>query len=439
MTITEVNPQNARGNDYITAVLKPGYVKFSFFLLLFALLTNAFGLLFNTSMVFGLFQEPLFLMLIAHGSLWTLWPFQTLVVSLYHATQTRKTQGSDMGRIAYFKMSVVNQIHAVYETMILIYEASVNNDKSTSNLNLLVEANPSLSASSIFACVRSLVTTPSFRYIAKKAAILSVVLNVAGFSWYGALSMTHLSDVVTISYCSGIAVYAFAIPMLGESFTWMKAESVAAIIAGSFLVAYTGEGLNWGDKPDPNRFKGNLLISVGSIVLGYYPVYYKKYLCMPAHLARVVTPRRQVTFSLFVAGLLGLCSLVLLLLLVSMLEISHLHHFNLFDYGPETVSMWINIALTSISSVGYNIVFLISLEVVSSPVLSIYGSLGSLFFIGFIKIVASGGKALGFTQVLGYISVIAGFLFLAHFCLKEDNVELEDNYTVERFLVPEDT
>lgn len=438
MTITEVNPQNARTNEFVAAVLKPGHKLFLIGSTLWNLFLNGYLQLILTSELYNSgFQEPLILVLVTHGLWLFLWPLLTFLISLGHTWKTRKNEGSQLSRSEYFRTCVVKQFHHVHDTMILLYEAGVNDDKSTSNLNLLVEANASLpETSSTYDCVKSMVVTPPFRYVAKRTAMLAIPLTVAGFSWCSAMSMMHYSDVMAINYCSGIVAYAFSILMLGDRLTRRKLISIVLLISGVLLVTYTGAGLNWSDELYPNKNKGKVLISVGSVAYGYFTVYYKKYLCMPAHLSGVITGRRQQTFAIFVMGLLAFFTVLCLLALILLAEVFNIHHFSPFGNDSNPFELCFGLWLTGVASSVFNFTFFM-LTTLTSPVLSSFASMGSIFWYGLLGSVATkNGPAL--TQASGYVSVIAGFAILLKVCLEENEVG-DSTEAVERFLVSEDS
>lgn len=369
------------------------------------------------------FQEPTILLLVTHGLWWLLWPLQALAVLAGRTVgkwrlvrgKVRRQHDSTTGLLnlgafspwRYFCKCVVKQLHNVYHTLILVYEANANGSVETSNLHVLVDQNPHIALESVRECVRTLVRTPAFRYVAWHVALLSGVLNMAGFTWYGAMSMTYALDVTAIYNCSAFTAYAFAIPMLNERFLWLKALSVLIAVFGVFVVAYSGA-----DEKGvyPHRFWGNVLISVGAVLYGYYEVLYKKYSCVPAHLAKVVTPRRQLTFANFVMGLLGVFTLVLLVCTVLFLQLTGLHSFNLFDYGTQTGTIWGFIGGSIVSNLLFSGGFL-SLMALTSPVLSSVLSLVTIFLIGVVEWWLFGNK-LGWMQLAGDALVIVGFVIL---------------------------
>lgn len=436
MAITELDP---------SAHSSASRAKVVFVTLLFLLsLASFIGQTEFTSQAYALgFSEPIILLLLTHGLWWLLWPIQVVAVALLRTSQ-RLSRGASYERLGaeavllvgaqtepaeapaepqintlkYFKKCIIKQIHNVYHTAILVYEANANGDESTQNLNLLVTKNPHLPTnSSITACVRTFVATPAFRYLAKKTAMISVVLNVAGLTWYAAMAMTYASDVTAIYNCSAFTAYAFAIPILHEKFTWTKMSSVAIAVSGVFVVAYSGSDAPSDSDQYPYRLWGNLLISTGAVLYGYYEVLYKKYACIPAHTAALITPRRQLTFANFVMAMLGVFTLALLLSAVVLVELLQIHHFRLFDYGENSARIWGYVLGSIVSNLLFSGSFL-SLMALTSPVLSSVSSLLTIFLIGIVEWVLF-GNALGKMQLLGDALVIVGFTILTAASWKE--------------------
>lgn len=466
MAITELN---APGNASAAMVAASSNAKIAFVVVLFVMSLASFICQTEfTSQAYLLgFGEPVVLLLVTHGSWWLLWPLQALFMSCWRTfgkyRGNKKMARSDrldssafllehdagveergpatareppaagpavqnhpQNLWKYFRKCVVKQIHNVYHTAILVYEAHANNDTLTHHLQALIDKNPRLSSTaSISACIRSFIASPAFKYIATKTALISVVLNVAGFTWYGAMAMTYASDVTAIYNCSAFTAYAFAIPLLNERFSWLKAASVVIAVSGVFIVAYSGADSAEAEAQYPYRLVGNLIISIGAVMYGYYEVLYKKYACVPEHLAKVITPRRQLTFSNFVMALLGAFTLLFLLTGVLLVEILQIHYFNLFNYGENTAIIWAYIGGSIVSNLLFSALFL-SLMALTSPVLSSVSSLLTIFLIGIVEWVLF-GNALGPKQLVGDALVIAGFAILTAASWKEISEGNEDD------------
>ncbi|CAK7897300.1 hypothetical protein CAAN1_27S01200 [[Candida] anglica] len=469
------------------------------------------------------FKEPVFLLFVTHGSWWIFWPCQALVVSIlrthdkyqrdkksprsalspinsarYHRLDSQsqlleeqqlfeesgQAQGlASTGSVvtgapitrssastqaffywSYFKKCIIKQIHNVYHTAILVYEANVNHDTRTERLNELVEQNPRLSSLSVKECVRSLLPTQAFQYILKRCLYITAVLTVAGLTWYAAMSMTYPSDVTAIYNCSAFTAYAFAIPLLGEKFSWLKASSVIIAVAGVFTVAYSPGGeiessegsesvgelvkrtlsvavtmVTRGSDDEssdeyPLRSIGNLIILVGAVLYGYYEVIYKKYTCIGPHIDKTITPRRQVTFANFIMGLLGLFTGLIMGSVILLCQIIGIHHFKLFSYGDDTVTIWLYILGSIISNLTFSASFL-SLMSLTNPVLSSVSSLLTIFLIGVVEWVMY-GVTLSAQQLAGDFLVVVGFAVLTIASWKEisegkddDDVEAISTYS----------
>lgn len=402
-----------------------------------------------TSQAYALgFNEPIILLLVTHGSWWTLWPIQLFIVSMYRIfTKVQKKRdyqpldstsqlldnNSQINYWQYFKKTIVKQFHNVYHTSILIYESNVNHDHRINNINELIDQNPHISTTpSIRDCVSSFISTPSVKYVLSKSFILTLLLTVAGFTWYGSMSMTYASDVTAIYNCSAFTAYVFAIPLLHEKFSWLKASSVIIAVAGVFIVAYSGN--NTDDNADyPYRFWGNLAISVGAILYGLYEVFYKKYLCIPEHLSKLITPKRQLVFANFVMSLLGLFTFIILLIGILFVQVFGIHDFKVFDYKNAGV-IWSYIIGSIISNLSFSALFL-SLISLTNPVLSSVASLLTIFLIGIVEWVLF-NNILSTSQLIGDVLVVIGFLLLTVASWQEisegndnDEVEVISNYS----------
>ncbi|RLV96199.1 hypothetical protein JA1_000463 [Spathaspora sp. JA1] len=441
MSITNLLESNSHPSEVHTSKTKIIFVVVMFIISLasFVMQTEL------TSQAYQLgFSEPMILLLVTHGSWWLLWPLQAIFASLWrtfiklnrrnrtdgragvqysrlddtHNTldhqQDHETLPSTEKRYEYFKKCVVKQFHNIYHTAILIYESNINGNRNTTNLNQIIEQSPHISSSSsITDCIKTFVHSTPIKYVLVRAILITLVLTVAGFSWYGAMSMTYAADVTAIYNCSAFTAYAFSVPLLNERFSWLKASSVIIAIFGVFLVAYSGNeksGTGDGETLYPYRFWGNLIISVGAVLYGYYEVTYKKYLCIPPHLSKIITPRRQSTFANFIMGLFGFFTFVIIAAMIIFAEVFHIHSFNFRNYGEHTTKIWIYISGSIISNLLFSASFL-TLMALTSPVLSSVSSLLTIFLIGIVEWWVFGNK-LGFQQLLGDLLVIIGFVVL---------------------------
>ncbi|CAH6721802.1 hypothetical protein CLIB1444_07S02762 [[Candida] jaroonii] len=403
-----------------------------------------------TSQAYSLgFKEPIILLLVTHGSWWILWPLQVIVLAVFRVTtkfmnrdkkneyqllnsNTELLPPKQINYLKYFKKSIIKQFHNVYHTSIIIYENNVNGDDRTENINELIEKHPHITSNqSIISCADSFLRTPSIKYIVWNCFLMTVLLNVAGFTWYGAMSITYASDVTAIYNCSAFTAYVFAIPLLKEKFSWLKASSVMIAVLGVFVVAYSGS--DDANEEYPLRFWGNLAISVGAVIYGLYEVFYKKYLCIPEHLSKLITPRRQLVLANFVMSMLGFFTLLILLVGVLAVEIFGFHSFNLFDY-ENVKAIWLCIVGSIVSNLMFSASFL-SLISLTGPVLSSVSSLLTIFLIGVVEWILF-GNVLSSQQIFGDLLVVIGFVLLTVASWKEisegsdtDDVEIISNYS----------
>jgi len=459
MSVTDLRTQESESHVSTTKLI---FIAAAFVLSLLSFVTQTVF----TSQAYQLgFQEPVILLWVTHGSWWLLWPLQVLVVALGRTFSKWRAQRSPVKLTrrastintelqyqrlnpnfvdeedttsvpiqhvnlhTYFKKAIVKQFHNVYHTAILIYETNVNGEKSTDNLAGLIARNPKISdSSSISHCISTFLHTDAIKYIIHKAIYITVVLTVAGSTWYGAMALTFASDVTAIYNCSAFTAYAFAIPMLNETFSWLKVTSVITAIFGVFLVAYSGTDEASSDDY-PYRFWGNLIILVGAVLYGYYECLYKRYTCIPAHLSKIITPRRQLTFANFVMGWFGLFTSIILLVGIVFCEITKLHQFNVWDYGSKTKHIWMYISGSIVSNLTFSASFL-CLMALTNPVISSVSSLLTIFLIGIVEWVLF-GNTLGFQQLVGDAFIVAGFLMLTFASWKEISEGKEDKDDID--------
>lgn len=479
MAITELNPLSNRS---IKSTQGASRTKIASVVFLFLLSIASFVAQTEfTSQAYLLgFKEPMVMLTATHGSWWVLWPMQVLCVALYRTFYQYKKEPADTNALLldfdllaeqvnllrrevrnptasfevarqrnkpsslykYFKKCIIKQIQNVYHTSILICEANVNHDTSTHNLDVLISKNPRISNSSaIFECISDFIATPAFKYVAVQCAIVSLVVNIAGFLWHAAMSLTYAADVTAIYNCSAFTAYAFAIPILKENSSWLKATSVVIAVSGVFVVAYSGADSGDSSERYPYRVWGNVLIAIGAILYGYYEVIYKKYVCVPEHLSKVITPRRQVTFANFVMGLMSIITFATLVPLLLFLLMLNMKKFNLFDYGEQTKEIWIFIFVSLLCNVLFSVLFL-SLMALTNPVLSSVSSLVTIFVIGVVEWILF-GNALSPQQLLGDALVVFGFVVLTAASWREisegkeeDELEADSLYS---FTASEDT
>lgn len=449
MAITTLSPEDTGGVPHSKAKIVSIVLLFLLSLVSFICQTEF------TSQAYQLgYSEPLVLLLATHGLWWILWPVQAVAVSAYRTYQKWRVTSSQgktvfadsdpssiqyqrlshaplleqepseglqisakkINYVSYFKKSVVKQIHNVYHTSILVYEANVNDDRQ-SEVNTLIDQNPKISSSSsITAAIRDLLLTPSLKYIIKQTFLISIVLTVAGTTWYAAMGMTYASDVTAIYNCSAFTAYAFAIPILHDKFLWLKASSVVIALLGVFIVAYSDEApaeeVQAKKELYPYRFWGNLIILAGAILYGYYEVIYKKYTCIPEHLTKLITPRRQMTFANFIMVFLGLFSCLILFVVIVLAQVLGIHDFVLLKNSDGTHDglIWFYFFGSIVSNVLFSASFL-SLMALTSPVLSSVSSLLTIFLIGVVEWVLF-GNALSTQQLAGDFLVILGFTIL---------------------------
>ncbi|KAK5170184.1 uncharacterized protein LTR77_004769 [Saxophila tyrrhenica] len=224
-------------------------------------------------------------------------------------------------------------------------------------------------------------------YFLYTTAYVTCALTVAGGSWYVAVNLTTASDLTAIYNCSAFFAYAFAVPMLHERVMWSKIVAVGVAILGVLIVAYgdqggsakhgskSGGGAGGPDAPDDseanNRFAGNLVIGVGSVLYGFYEVLYKKVACPPDGTA----PGRGVVFANLFGTLIGVFTLSVLWIPLPILHIMGWETFEL----PRGEAAWM-LLISVFANATFSGSFLVLISL-TSPVLSSVAALLTIFLV----------------------------------------------------------
>lgn len=366
------------------------------------------------------FNEPILLLFLTHGFWWCLWPLQFMFIAIFKTLkryvnykrgyeviingQPKKWRG--------FRRSIASSIKAqhqnVFHTAELTAAANIPGYKIT-------YTDPKKS----FRQYKEFLHSEAIQYVFKMAAILSIILNVAGVTWYVAMSLSTGSDVTAIYNCSAFTAYIFAIPILKERFSWIKANSVVIAISGVFIVAYMGKrSMENSSNNYQHRLLGNFIILIGAIMYGLYEVLYKKWCCPPTEL---VSARRQATFSNFIMCLIGISTFVSMGLVLLIVQITGIHKFAFPIKATEVIIM-----LTSIFSNHVFSVCFLGLMSLTSPVFSSVASLLTILIVGAFEWIFR-GIVITLAQVIGYIFILAGFSLLTYASWNEISQEDTDD------------
>ncbi|KAF4986198.1 hypothetical protein FDECE_16068 [Fusarium decemcellulare] len=240
------------------------------------------------------------------------------------------------------------------------------------------------------------------RYLIRFTAMITCALTVAGLSWYIAVSLTTPSDLTAIYNCSAFFAYVFSVPLLHEPLRLDKSIAVLIAIGGVLVVAY-GDTKTSGtaDVEAGNRFLGNLVIGVGSVLYGLYEVLYKRYACPPEG----VSPGRGMIFANTFGSCIGLFTLTVLWIPLPILDFLGIEKFEL----PVASTCWL-ILLAVLANATFSGSFLVLISL-TSPVLSSVAALLTIFIVAIVDWMIT-GEPLSFAAILGGTMIIVAFLGL---------------------------
>ncbi|KAH3687912.1 hypothetical protein WICPIJ_001129 [Wickerhamomyces pijperi] len=343
------------------------------------------------------FNQPYLLLFLTHGSWVMIWPIQVIIIAIFKHFKRKGLQFSSFKKS--FTSSIKNQHRNIFKTsMFLLGEELVNDNEYPKSISEFFHSR-------------------SIQYVIKYLACDTLILTVAGCTWYVAMAIAPASDITAIYNCSAFSALIFAIPILKEKFTYLKLSSVLLAIMGVFCVAYGGEN-NDDDSSDgdkyPNRIIGDLIIALGAVLYGLYEVLYKYWVCPSSD---VVSSRRQVSFSNFCASIIGGCTLLFVWVVIVIAHVTGVSRFSL----PTGWFQWMLIATSVVSNLIFSLSFL-SLMSLTSPVLSSVSSLVTILMVGLFEYVVFDIK-LGVGQIIGDLFVVVGFTILSVSYWKEISEE----------------
>lgn len=248
------------------------------------------------------------------------------------------------------------------------------------------------------------------RYMIRFTAMITSALTVAGLSWYIAVSLTTPSDLTAIYNCSAFFAYVFSVPLLKEPLRKDKSIAVLIAIAGVLVVAYgdtksdsegaTAEGEPGADGGD--RFLGNLIIGVGSVLYGLYEVLYKRFACPPEG----TSPGRGMIFAMTFGACIGFFTLTVLWIPLPLLDYWGLEKFEL----PNASTGWLVLAAV-LANATFSGSFLVLISL-TSPVLSSVAALLTIFIVAIVDWFIT-GEPLSAAAIIGGAMIIVAFLALS--------------------------
>ncbi|KAK7403213.1 hypothetical protein QQX98_011030 [Neonectria punicea] len=239
------------------------------------------------------------------------------------------------------------------------------------------------------------------RYLVRFTAIITCSLTVAGLSWYIAVSLTTPSDLTAIYNCSAFFAYVFSVPLLKEPLRLDKSVAVLIAIAGVLVVAYGDTKPGTKDVEASNRFFGNLVIGVGSVLYGLYEVLYKRFACPPEG----VSPGRGMIFANTFGSCIGLFTLTVLWVPLPIIHFLGIEKFEL----PIASTCWL-ILLAVLANATFSGSFLVLISL-TSPVLSSVAALLTIFIVAIVDWFIT-GEPLSYAAIFGGAMIVVAFLGL---------------------------
>lgn len=345
------------------------------------------------------FNQPVLLLVMTHSSWILIWPLQVLSIMLYkHVRRCRK-----------FGLHYLDPVHIKRN----FAESFKNQHRNIFKTSTVLKPTALISPSS----TKEFIQSEPIKFLTVRVFILSIILNVAGLTWYVSMQWSPASDITAIYNCSAFTALVFAIPILNEKFTYTKLFSVLLAVFGVFCVAFGGDDED-SRKVFPRRVLGDIIITFGAILYGLYEVLYKRLMCPPVD---SVSSRRLMSFSNFCASLIGLATFSIGWIFILVADITGISKFR---FITSLYSLWI-IWLSVVSNLVFSLSFL-GLMSLTSPVLSSVSSLVTILFVGLFEWLVF-GVSINLGQLLGNLLVVVGFVVLSYSYWKEITEEDVDD------------
>jgi drug/metabolite transporter (DMT)-like permease len=254
----------------------------------------------------------------------------------------------------------------------------------------------------------------ALRYLVRVTVFITSALTVAGLSWYVAVDLTTPSDLTAIYNCSAFFAYVFSVPLLREPLRLDKSIAVMVAIVGVLVVAYGDQKPGGADGQEQDaaavaaaerageRFLGNMVIGVGSVLYGLYEVLYKRYACPPEG----CSPMRGVVFANTFGSLIGIFTLTVLWVPLPLLHWLGIETFEL----PTGHTAWM-LFLSVIANATFAGSFLVLISL-TSPVLSSVASLLTIFIVALTDWFIT-GEPLSAAALMGGLMIMIAFGMLS--------------------------
>ncbi|KAH6689427.1 hypothetical protein F5X68DRAFT_203675 [Plectosphaerella plurivora] len=245
------------------------------------------------------------------------------------------------------------------------------------------------------------------RYLVRVTVFITSALTVAGLSWYVAVDLTTPSDLTAIYNCSAFFAYVFSVPLLREPLRLDKSIAVMVAIVGVLVVAYGDQKPGGAEGQDAaavaaaeragERFLGNMIIGVGSVLYGLYEVLYKRYACPPEG----CSPMRGVVFANTFGSMIGIFTLTVLWVPLPLLHWLGIESFEL----PTGHTAWM-LFFSVIANATFAGSFLVLISL-TSPVLSSVASLLTIFIVALTDWLLTGEPPSAAAMMGGVMIMIA--------------------------------
>ncbi|KAG0040204.1 hypothetical protein BGZ82_004449 [Podila clonocystis] len=234
---------------------------------------------------------------------------------------------------------------------------------------------------------------------------MTTLFMVPSYLWYFCVNLTSMANLTAIYNTACFFAYLFSILMLKEKIVRNKVLAVVLSLIGVAIISLTSRGSSDSDDEDSAKASankvgllGDILSLVGAALYGFEEVMYKKYSSPKVH---------SVTFANTMTGLMGAVTCLIL-----WVPIPILHFIGHEVFELPTKNEFLSVLMIATLGLVYNGCFMIVVSQ-TSPVFAAVGVMATIPLVALTDWAVFGDK-IGWGNMVGGISILAGFAILIH-------------------------
>ncbi|KAF9380160.1 hypothetical protein CPB97_008522 [Podila verticillata] len=361
------------------------------------------------------YHKPYLILWFAH-SFWSIILPAQFVYTTYLARSRPRNLTTFRDRVDYFARLIHQSTSNLYHRKVQ-YNA-VDIDSPRASMSPAPSSPISSSASSSGAASQStVVNTPvshSSTFTSREKTVLNrylfwvvfgmtTLFMVPSYLWYFCVNLTSMANLTAIYNTACFFAYLFSIILLKEKIVRNKVLAVVLSLVGVAIISLTSRDSSDSDgdsakASNKSGLLGDLLSLVAAALYGFEEVMYKKYSSPKVH---------SITFANTMTGLMGVVTCLML-----WFPIPILHFIGHEVFELPTKNEFLSVLMIATLGLVYNGCFMLVVSQ-TSPVFAAVGVMATIPLVALTDWAVFGDK-IGWGNIVGGISILAGFAILIH-------------------------